>query len=171
MKGKTSKVLLYETHLDWVKDKKGALSAPDVEGVLYVETPPAFGGQGKPWSAEHLFLGSISSCFLSTFIAFAKKMDFKFRAIKTSVIGQISQAEGHYQFTQIDMYPVIYIAGDEPSEKGGRLLELTYKHCLITRSLAIPVFYHTQIKTFQPVPLSEKWQSLPLEGKEQHIIV
>src|SRR4026209_2207837 len=64
MTGKTSKHFAFEVSLNWLADTKGILSARDANGTIHIGTPPAFGGEGKPWTPEHLFLASISSCFM-----------------------------------------------------------------------------------------------------------
>ena len=145
MKNKSGNHFLFETELSWVKDKQGMLSAHDAEGVLYIETPPAFGGEGRPWTPEHLFLGSVSTCFMSTFLAFANKMRISIISLKCPAIGQVQLVEGYYQFTQIDLYPEICVDPLHESN-AGLALEKTYKYCLITRSIAVPVFYHTDLK-------------------------
>jgi organic hydroperoxide reductase OsmC/OhrA len=167
---KSDKHFLFETNLAWIKEKKGVLSARDADGMLYIETPPAFGGQGKPWTPEHLFLGAISTCFMSTFLAFADKMRFSILAMKAPAIGQVHLVNGHYQFTQVDLYPEVFIE-EANREQATKALEKSYKHCLVTQSLGIPVYYHSQVKSGPADIQSEKWLSLPLEGKSQHIIL
>ena len=71
MRGKTDKQFFFEVQLNWLTDKKGLLSAKDASGTLHVATPPAFGGEGKPWTPEHYFLSAVSSCFMTTFLFFA----------------------------------------------------------------------------------------------------
>ena len=78
MSGKSSKQYLFEVQLNWLTGTRGVLSAMDAEGTVRVGTPPEFGGSGKPWSPEHLFLSSVSSCFMSTYIVFAKKISGNF---------------------------------------------------------------------------------------------
>lgn len=73
MKGKTDKQFLFEVKLNWQEKNRGILSAVDADGTIDVATPPEFGGEGNPWSPEHLFLSAVSSCFMTTYLAFAKK--------------------------------------------------------------------------------------------------
>jgi len=64
MSGKTTKQFFFEVQLNWLEGKRGILSAKDTPGTIHVATPLEFGGEGKPWTPEHLFLSSISSCFM-----------------------------------------------------------------------------------------------------------
>lgn len=71
---KKDKQISFQVELNWLSKQKGILSAKDVSVTMHVATPVTFGGEGKEWSPEHLFLGSISSCFMTTYLAFAKQV-------------------------------------------------------------------------------------------------
>ena len=79
--------------------------------------PPKFGGDGKEWSREHLFLGSISSCYMTIYLVFAKKMDFEITHFECNAIGQIELVDGKYKFTHVNLYPKVYIADESLREK------------------------------------------------------
>lgn len=145
MAGKTDRQFLFEVQLNWLADTRGILSAKDADGTIHVATPPEFGGAGKPWSPEHLFLSSISSCFMTTYLAFAKKFHFEISRFSCSTIGQIEIVGGKYKFTNINLYPKIYIADEAIREKANLALEKTHKYCLITNSINAGVFYHSEI--------------------------
>ena len=145
MSGKTNKQFLFEVQLNWLTAKKGVLFAKDAEGTLHVATPPIFGGEGKPWTPEHLFLSSISSCFMTTYLAFAQKSGFEISDFDCNIIGQIEIVEGRYKFTNINLYPKVYIANESLREKASVALEKTHKYCLITNSVNAGIFYHSEI--------------------------
>ncbi len=145
MAGKSDKQFLFEVTLNWLADTRGILSAKDAEGTIHVATPPEFGGEGKPWSPEHLFLSSISSCYMSTYLLFAKKLGFVIKNFESNAIGQIQLADGKYKFTQIDVFPKIYIADEAVREKANQAVEKTHKYCLITNSVNAAVFYHSEV--------------------------
>lgn len=147
MPGKTSKQFFFEVKLNWLKATRGVLTTKDADDSVYVGMPPAFGGEGKSWTPEHLFLGSISSCFMTTYLAFAKKLQFKISNLECDVIGQIEVVSGKYKFTTINVYPKVYIADKSLREKANAAVEKTHKYCLITNSINADVFYHTTIHT------------------------
>jgi peroxiredoxin-like protein len=149
MKGKTDRQFLFEVKLNWQEKNKGFLSAADAEGTIDVATPPEFGGEGKSWSPEHLFLSSISSCFMTTYLAFAKKLHFNISALECNSIGQIEIVNGKYKFTIINVYPIITIADESLREKANSALEKTHKYCLISNSINAAIFYHPAIKAAQ----------------------
>jgi organic hydroperoxide reductase OsmC/OhrA len=143
---KSEKTFPFEVKLHWIAGKKGLLSAHDAEGTLHVATPPAFGGEGKPWTPEHYFLCAVSGCFMTTFLAFAQKAGLSITGFECPVIGQIHLRDGRYVFTTIDLYPVVTLADESLREKATLVLEKTHKYCLVTNSISTPVFYHSQVK-------------------------
>ncbi len=156
MIGKKDKKFLFEADLNWIEKKKGLLSATNVTGTIHVATPPAFGGEGNNWTPEHLFLGSISSCFMSTFLAFAEKMDLSVSHFACPVIGQVTIQEGKYKFLTIDLYPRIIIADESLRDKAVTALEKTHQYCIISNSVNAEVIYHSEVLILeQPVAVSE----------------
>ncbi len=145
MPGKNERQFFFEVQLTRVADTSGVLSAEDATGTLSVATPPEFGGTGKPWTPEHLFLSSVSSSFMTTYLAFSKKLHFSIVNFECNIIGQIEVIRGVYKFTHINLYPKIYIADESLREKASQVLVKTHKNCLVTNSVNVIVFYHSQI--------------------------
>jgi organic hydroperoxide reductase OsmC/OhrA len=154
MTGKTEKQFLFETQLNWIAGTRGILSARDADGVIDVATPPAFGGEGRPWTPEHLFLSSLSSCFMTTYLLFAKKMQFTVSHFDCNSIGQIKLVDGKYRFTQIDLYPKVYIENETLRQQANVALEKTHHYCLVANSIAAEIFYHSEVLT-DPHPRKE----------------
>ncbi len=155
MAGKSEKHFLFEVQLNWLNETEGVLTATDVGGPIHVATPSAFGGVGKQWTAEHFFLSSIGSCFMSTYLAFAKKSGFQISHFECNTIGQIEIVNGKYKFTNINLFPKIYIDNEAYREKANLALEKTHKYCLITNSVNADVFYHSEI-LLDPHPKPKK---------------
>jgi len=147
MSNQIPKQFFFDVQLNWISDTKGLLTAKDTEGSIHVATPPEFGGSGKPWTPEHLFLGSISSCYMSTYLSLAKKMKFEISHFSCDAIGKLEIIDGRFMFTTINLYPKIFIADEEIRDKANLVAEKTHKHCLITNSVSSEVVYHTEILT------------------------
>lgn len=145
MAGKTDKQFFFEVQLNWLADTRGILSAKDASGTIHVAMPPEFGGEGRPWTPEHLFLSSISSCFMTTYLSFARKLRFELSHFDCNTIGQIEIIDGKYKFTNINVYPKVYIAEEALREKANMAMEKTHKYCLITNSVNAAVFYHSEV--------------------------
>lgn len=142
---KGDKRFLFQVELNWLSKQKGVLSANDVNGIVHVATPPIFGGEGNDWSPEHLFLGSVNSCFMSTFLDFVKKLHFEISRFECDIIGQVEIVEGKYQFTYINIYPTVYVADVTLKEKAELALEKAQKYCLISNSIKAEVIYHSVV--------------------------
>jgi peroxiredoxin-like protein len=145
MTGKTAKQFFFEVELNWIADTRGVLSAKDASGTIHVATAPDFGGQGKPWTPEQLFLSALSSCFMTTYIAFTKKLHFSISNLQCNTIGQIKIVDGRYKFTHINLYPKVFITDETVREKANLALEKTHKYCLISNSINATVLYHSEI--------------------------
>ncbi len=144
---KPGKQLLFEVQLNWLVKKRGILSASDTNSTLHVATPKKFGGEGKDWGPEHLFLGSISSSFMTTYLFFAQKLGFEISGLECEAIGQIEIVDGGYQFTRINVFPKIYVADDAVKESATLALQNTKKYCLVSNSIKSAIIYHGEIFT------------------------
>jgi peroxiredoxin-like protein len=136
---------MFEVQLNWLNAQKGILTAEDVKGSLYVGTPHVFGGEGQEWSPEHLFLSSVSSCFMSTFLVFARKLGFEISHFMCNAIGQVELVNGKYCFTQINVFPKIYVASEDLREKASTAIQKTQQYCLISNSISAEIIYHPEL--------------------------
>jgi peroxiredoxin-like protein len=152
---KESKNILFEARVNWMSKQKGILSGTDVSGTIHVATPPAFGGEGKCWSPEHLFLGSLSSCFMTTYLAFAKKFKLEITGLECGITGVVAMSEGKFRFTQINLFPKIYVKDESLRSKSDMVLEKTKKYCLISGSVNAEIIYQCEVivATEQPINL------------------
>jgi len=145
MSDKLEKNYPFSVDLRWIAGSTGIITAEDVEGSIEVSPPPVFGGQGKPWTPEHFFLGSISSCFMTTYMSFVKKFKFEVSKFNCDVKGEISLVEGRLVFTKIDLYSRIAVPGSELTEKATLAFDKTKKYCIISNSIQTPINYHFEL--------------------------
>ena len=139
------KQFLFQVELNSLLNQKGVLSAHDVTEKIHVATPAVFGGEGKEWSPEHLFLSAISSCFMTTYLTFAKKIRFEISNFECSTTGQVDLVEGRYQFTRINIFPKIFISDEALRQKAKLALEKTQKYCLVSNSINAEMIYHSEV--------------------------
>jgi organic hydroperoxide reductase OsmC/OhrA len=145
MTGKTDKHFFFEVQLNWLADTTGILTAKNASGTIHVATSPKFGGKGKPWTPEYLFLCSISSCYLSTYLLFAGKLGFEISDFECNIIGQVEIIERKYKFTTINLFPKVYIKDEQLRQKAIKAIEKTNRHCLVVNSVNVEIFYHSEI--------------------------
>ncbi|MEP6676134.1 MAG: OsmC family protein [Ferruginibacter sp.] len=145
MPGKKSKKFLFNVQLNWQEKKRGILYANDVKDSIHVATPKVFNGEGEEWSPEHLLLGAVSSCYMSTLLFNAARSETDFTHFECEVIGQIEAENGKLRFVMIDVYPKIFIADESERERAVEALEQTSNSCLISNSINANILYHPKV--------------------------
>lgn len=90
---------------------------------------------------------------MTTYLAFAKKLQFEITNFECNTIGQIEIVNGKYKFTLINVYPKISVADETLKEKANTALEKTHKYCLISNSINAAIFYHSEILIDKKVEL------------------
>ena len=137
--------MLFDVRLKWTGHTNGSLTTKAAPGELGVGLPAEFGGTEMQWTPEHYFLNAISGCFMTTFLALSKKMNFEFADFNCEVVGQIEIVDGRYKFTKIALFPKVYIVDETTREKAEKAMEKTHKYCLITNSVNAEVVYHGKV--------------------------
>lgn len=145
MTTKNNKPLIFTTDLYWSNGSCGIVSSPSVKQSVSVAAPPEFGGPENEWSPEHLFLSSVTSCFMSTYLVFVKKMKFENAGFECTGTGQVEIVEGKYKFTFIHIYPKAYVANEDDMEKAQMAMEKAKKYCLISNSINAEIIQHPEV--------------------------
>ena len=92
----------YTVNVEWLADKKGILTSPELAQNVEVATPPPFqGGMEQIWSPEHLFTSAVVSCFMTTFLAIAANSKLTYSDFKCNAKGKLEQIEGKYLMTEV----------------------------------------------------------------------
>jgi peroxiredoxin-like protein len=125
----------YRTTAYWILARRGIVSAESVPQAIEFSAPPEFGGDSEMWTPETFFLGSVASCYISTFRSIAEYSKFDSVALDVTVDGTITKEQGGFRFTEVTIRPVLTVATDEECDKGLKLLLKSEAACLISRSL------------------------------------
>src|SRR6186713_1138493 len=141
---KNNKPIIFTTELYWSGDKSGILSSSSLKSFA-VSTSPEFGGPEGEWSAEQLFLSSITSCFMSTYLGFVNKMKFENTGFECTATGQVEMVDGKYKFTYIHIYPKAFVGNEVDVEKARIAMEKTKKYCLISNSVNAEIVQHPEV--------------------------
>jgi organic hydroperoxide reductase OsmC/OhrA len=126
---------------------EGELTILETNQRIRVATPKAFGGDESQWSPEHLFLGSISSCYMTTYLFFCRKYVCNISGFTCNIIGHVEMIDGKLRFTHIDIYPKVYVVDEPAKVKVRSALEKTQQYCLISNSVKAEITYHTEVLT------------------------
>lgn len=136
----------FEVQLNHLEGRKGLLTAKNVNGSIEVATPPEFaGGIPDMWSPEHLFLSSLSSCLMTTYLAIAEKRRLIITDFTCSTIGQVELVEGRLEFTIVNLFPKIFVEKEEDLSIANEVLLKTYKHCIIANSVKAQLVHHGEV--------------------------
>lgn len=136
----------FEVQLNRTEGRKGIIKANDVKGMIEVATPPEFsGGIPDMWSPEHLFLCSLSSSLMTTYLAVAEKKQLMVTHFTCNAIGQIQLVEGHLEFTTINLFPKITVEKEEDIKVANEVLLSTYKHSIIANSIKPLLVHHGEV--------------------------
>ena len=135
----------YSTDVEWTGARSGNLSAGSLP-KLQVDAPPEFKGHEGSWTPEHLFVGAVNSCFMTTFVAIAENSNLDFVNFKTTADGTLEKVEGQgLMITEIVLRPLLTINDARDIARASRILEKAEKHCLIANSAKTQIRLEPQI--------------------------
>ena len=125
----------YSTEVEWTDERHGDLRAP-VLPQLHVDAPPEFKGHDGAWTPEHLFVASVNSCFMTTFLAIAENSKLDIVRFKAAATGKLEKTNGRgFVMTEIILHPQLVIADARDFDRANRILDKAEKHCLISNSI------------------------------------
>jgi organic hydroperoxide reductase OsmC/OhrA len=126
------------------------LNVPSVE----VDAPVDFKGSGTAWSPEQLFVASVDTCFMMTFLAVAENSRLEFVSFSSTARGKLERVEGAgYQITEIGIVPRVVLRSGGDLGRTSRILEKAAKSCLISNSIKTTVKVEPEIYVNQ-LPVS-----------------
>ena len=141
----------YSTEVGWTRERQGNLWAPALPS-LHVDAPPEFKGNEGSWTPEHLFVGAVNSCFMTTFLAIAENSKLDFVSYKTTANGKLEKLDGQgFIMTEITLHPKLIISNARDAERASRILAKAEKHCLISNSIKSAVHLEPEIEIVEAV--------------------
>jgi peroxiredoxin-like protein len=138
--------ILYKTEIEWTGERRGELRAPALPR-LEIDAPPDFKGHEGVWTPEHLFVASVNSCFMTTFLAIAENSNLELVKFHTDAEGTLEKVEGQgLMITHITLRPKLVIKHSRDAERALRIFEKAEKHCLIANSIRTETKLEPQVK-------------------------
>lgn len=138
----------FDVQVYWQGGHQGIIVANDVKDTVKVATPPEFkGGVPDMWSPEHLLLGALCSCLMTTCIAIAEKRQLTLTHFECSAIGHVELKEGRLVFSMIDVYPKLYVKTEAEIPLARLVLEKAGKYCIVANSLNCQIVHHGVVLT------------------------
>jgi len=133
-----SKKFIYKNSIRWQGEKQGLLFSngkPDIK----IATPPEFRGHSGIWTPEDLFVASVNSCIMTTFLYYAEKQGLEFVSYKSQAEGVLEWKEGRLIFSEIKVKPLVFVKRNSDIQKVKEIVELSEKSCLISNSIKCEV--------------------------------
>lgn len=141
---KKSKKFIYATGVKWVKERMGEIASSG-KAAIEISTPPEFGGKERIWAPEELFIASVNSCVMTTFLYFANKEKLKFISYESEVEGLLERGTNGFWFSHITLYPKIVVKDEQMIEKAKALLDTAKTYCPISNSIRSKVMVNPKI--------------------------
>jgi organic hydroperoxide reductase OsmC/OhrA len=139
------KKFIYNNSVSWQGEKLGIVSAID-KPIFKVATPPEFKGHPGIWSPEDLFVASVNSCIMTTFLYFAEKQEIGLVHYNSEAEGQVEMVENKLIFSEIRVKPYVIVTLETQIEKVKEILSLSEKYCLISNSIKCKIIIISNIK-------------------------
>ena len=139
----------YSTEVEWSGAREGELRVSALPR-LHVDAPPEFKGHEGSWTPEHLFVGAVNSCFMTTFLAIAENSKLDFVSFKAAADGKLEKRDGQgFSITEIVLKPSLTIRDSKDAARAARILEKAEKHCLISNSVKTEIHLEPEISVAQ----------------------
>ena len=134
----------YPARITWKAGRQGTVAVagkPDIE----ISSPPEFKGDAGYWTPEDLFVSSLNTCIMESYLAFAERKSLGLVSYQSAAEGLLEFAEGKYRFTAVNVKPVITVKAAEEVEKARGLVEVAHANCFILNSTTAKVTVEAEI--------------------------
>lgn len=128
------KTFTYHTGLCWTENRAGQLNSEGKPGFR-VASPPEFKGESGVWTPEDLFVAAVETCTMTTFLAFAQRLQIPFVSYESSAEGFLEFVDGRYRFTKIFVRPHVVVENESAIPQAQKTIDDAHHHCLIAHSI------------------------------------
>jgi peroxiredoxin-like protein len=130
----------YPFSVRWLDGKRGLASSPDGLPEIEVATPPQFGGLAGRWTPEHLFVGAATTCWMTTFLAYAEKSRLELVAVEAGGEAIVERGDdGRVSIARLVLRPRVTVHREEDREKADKMIRKAEETCLIARAMRATV--------------------------------
>lgn len=128
-----------KTRANW---KQGLLCNAGFEGVKDVEvtTKGALFEYKGAWSAVHMLVSAVETCFMVTFLSIAEKARVGIKSFESEAEGEMTAPDGkHSAITSITIRLNVQLLNDSDRAKLQALYEKAEQYCVVGNSLNFKV--------------------------------
>ena len=128
-----------KVNVEWKREKMGILKSEGFHDID-IATPPKFGGHPGLWTPEHLYVASLTSCFMSTFLSIAEISNLNFLSFQLSGEGKLEEIEPFKKIiSEIKLKPVITVGSEALKKRAEKLVKKAHENCIIANSMKTTV--------------------------------
>lgn len=117
----------------------------DGKAELHGSANPMFRGDAGVHDPEDLFLASISSCHMLSYLALCAREKISVVAYEDHAEGTLMLEGGGGRFTEVVLHPKVTIASGD-AERAAALHERAHELCFIAASCSVPIRHEATIE-------------------------
>jgi len=137
----------YSTEVRWAGSRSGHADSSG-KPEFHISSPPEFKGKEGMWTPEDLFVVSVETCTMLTFIALAKRRNLSILSYSSRAEGVLEFVDGDYRFTSVVIRPRILVGDPDTVGDVQETIRDAHRHCIISNSVRADVVIEADIRAF-----------------------
>jgi organic hydroperoxide reductase OsmC/OhrA len=134
-----ARTFTYESELEWRGGRRAEVTSGGRPAIAVMPPPDFPAGDESSWSPEHLFLASLQSCTMLSFVAHCAHRGLELVTYRSAVTGSLAQnAERRYAFQTVSMVVYVRMAGGHAAA-ARELTPKAERDCFISASTTADV--------------------------------
>lgn len=128
----------YQVDLNWQENQNARLSAVIFNNAIEVAPHSCLKKLNEDvWSAEHLFIASVESSYMTAFFRTVKNKGIKFKSFKSTAQASVRISDEFSEITDIVIRPAVVISESSQINKTLKLFSICRDHCLVLNALKV----------------------------------
>lgn len=144
---KMAKEHFYQVKVNWLENRKGALSSNVIDEKITIATPPEFPkGEANVWTPEHYFVAAINGCLMTTFLAVAENFKLNFVDFESDAEGKLEMIDRKFMMSEVVLKPTVTVYDEADIALAKKVIEKSESACLISNSVTSKITLEITIK-------------------------
>ena len=138
------KSFLYNTSLRWRQGVEGILSAPGKPDIS-VSSPPEFKGPQGNWTPENLYIASIETCLMLTYLSYCRSRQVEVVSYASSAEGVLEPVSGVQVISKVTVRLKIVVKSQAHLAQAKEIAGFIHEKCFISNSVESDVIVEPEI--------------------------
>jgi acyl carrier protein len=140
----------FEAAVRWDRGGEGASATNHVVSFagrppLAVSAPPQYHGDASRLSPEELFVASVASCQLLTYLLLATRAGLPIVRYEDRPVGTLALADRRMHMTEVRLHPRITLAPGGDVAAARKLVDAAHDACFVANSISAPVRVEAEV--------------------------